>query len=83
MYKELIIKYIDYLQPEHIKQYAKDNNIIITNDEVIIIYNYIKNNYLQLLNNEKSIEPLKQLLREDLYLQLYNLYQQKKTKYNI
>lgn len=63
MYNNLIKKYIDLLTIDHVKKYAYKNNIIISNDEAITIYNFIKDNYEVLTNgNIDNLLPLKNKL---------------------
>ena len=79
--KNLIDKYINFLTVDHIKKYALDKNIFITNDEAIIIHNFIINNYKELLSNDKKIYSLKPYLRSDLFTQVLKEYIENKTKY--
>ena len=82
IYKELIKKYIPKLTIDDIKRYAQKNNIYITNSEAIIIYNFIKENYLEVLNgHDEKIFALKSILRKDLYDTIIKLYIENKTKY--
>lgn len=79
----MIINYINNtLSIEDIKKYAKDNNYNITNQESIIIYNFIKENYESILNNDESkFLELKKLIREDLYNDIIRLYKTYKKIY--
>lgn len=79
--KNLIGKYINYLTVDHIKKYALDKNIFITNDEAIIIHSFIINNYKELINNERTIYSLKPYLRSELFEQVLKEYIKNKTKY--
>ena len=79
--KDLISKYINYLTVDHIKKYALSKNIFITNEESVIIHNFIINNYKELLSNDKTIYSLKPYLRSDLFTQVLNEYIENKTKY--
>lgn len=81
IYKDLLKKYINYLEPIHIKNYAKNKNIYITEEETYIIYNFIKDNYLELIENESTLLNLKKLLREDLYKEILKEYKENKAKY--
>ena len=82
IYKEIIKKYINYLTPNDIKMYAQKNNIEVNNQEVQIIYNYIKKYYLEILNNNEScFLKLKKEIRPDLYNIIMKLYQENKQKY--
>lgn len=81
IYKELIKNYIKYLEPIHIKNYANNKNIYITNGEVNIIHNFIKTYYNELLIDESILLELKPLIREDLYTQILLEYKENKAKY--
>lgn len=81
IYKELIKKYIKYLEPIHIKNYANNKNIFITNQEVNIIHNFIKTYYNELLEDDSILIELKPLIREDLYNQVLLEYKENKAKY--
>ena len=82
MYKELIKKYINLLKIDHIKKYAYENNIIISNEEAKIIYHFIKKNYLSILNNDtSSFSVLKSQINPNLYQKIINLYEENKNKY--
>ena len=81
MYKDLVLKYIHLLTPNHIDEFAKSNNIIISKEENIIIYKFILENYKDLLEDKNSIEKLKPLLRDDLYKSIEKIYYKNKAKY--
>ena len=80
--KELIKKYINILTPEDIKKYALKENIEVTQQEVTIIYNFIKNHYQELLDNDTSVfRILKIQIRPILFDKIISLYNENKTKY--
>lgn len=79
--KDLLFKYISLLKPIHIKNYAESKNIYIQNDEINIIYNFIMNNYKELIDNEDILLKLKPLIREDLYKEVLKEYKENKIKY--
>lgn len=81
MYKTLILKYIHLLTPEHVKNYAISNNISVTNEEVIIIYKFIRENYQELLDSDAVLVKLKPHIREELYQTIQKLYKENKAKY--
>ena len=78
IYKELVRKYIIFLKPQDIINYAKKQKVDLSNDEVMIIYKYLKKYYNELLDkNTESFVILKKALRSDLYdklVELYNYY---------
>ena len=81
IYKDIIKKYINYLTPIHIKNYANNKNITISNEEVNIIYKFIKDYYLELLEDENILNKLKPLIRDDLYKEIIKEYKENKAKY--
>lgn len=81
IYKELVKKYIKYLEPIHIKNYAENKNIYISNEEINIIHNFIKTYYNELLEEESILIELKPLIREDLYNEVLKEYKENKVKY--
>lgn len=81
IYKDIIKKYINLLEPIHIKNYAKNKNITISNEEANIIHNFIKAYYNELLDNESILLKLKPLIREDLYNEVLKEYKENKVKY--
>ena len=81
MYKDLILKYIHLLTPDHIDEYARNNNIILSKEENLIIYRFILENYKDLLDNKESINKLKPLIRDDLYNSIEKIYYKNKAKY--
>ena len=82
IYKELITKNINKLTIEHLKNFAKIKNISYTDDELIIVYDFIMCNYNDLLDeNIKVFESIKDKISPDLYKILINLYIEYKQKY--
>ena len=81
IYKDLIKKYINLLEPTHIKNYEDNKNISITDQEVNIKHNFIKAYYNELLDNDSILLELKPLIREDLYNKILNEYKENKAKY--
>ena len=78
----IIIKYIQKITKQDIKNYATKENIPIKEEELNIIYDYIKTKSLNYLkeNQEKILKELKQKLSQPTYqkiIQLYNLYKNK------
>ena len=82
MYKELIKNWIPNLTPIMIKDYARKIGTNLTDSEVTILYNFIKKNYIEILDgNETSLISLKQQLNPTLYKKVIALYQENKQKY--
>ena len=65
----------------HIKQYAESQNVYLEEKEVLEIYNFIQEKYLNLLEDDTTIYELKPLVREDLYQKILILYKEAKDKY--
>ena len=81
----LIERYINKLTKNDIYNYSIKEGIELTNQEINIIYYYIKNYYKQFLNghNEEIINELKEKVTtktSNKIDELYNLY---KSKFNI
>lgn len=82
IYKEIIKNYITRLTKEDLRSFAYKNNITYTEEELDIIYNFILNNYNDLLNeNIKVFEKIKNRISPNLYKRLLNLYIEYKQKY--
>ena len=82
IYKEIIRKHIDKLCINDLEKFALKNNINYTQDELIIIYNFIKYNYNDLLGeNIKVFEQIKDKINPVLYKKILNLYIEYKQKY--
>ncbi|MBQ9024013.1 MAG: DUF2624 family protein [Bacilli bacterium] len=79
----MLNKYIDKLTVTHIKEYAKNQGIILKNNEDEIIYDFIKNNYMKLYKedyNENIIKELKCSLSFNTYEKVNLLYKEAKEK---
>lgn len=74
--KEKIIKsYIKSISKDDIMNYAKKNNINLTNKELDIIYFEIKNNYNDIINNpNEALYNIKSKVSSNTYDKLYELY---------
>lgn len=74
--KEKIIKsYIKSISKDDIINYAKKNNINLTNKELDIIYFEIKNNYNAIINNpNEALYNIKSKVSSNTYDKLYELY---------
>ena len=68
-----------------INNFAINNNIYLSNNELNFIYNYIKNNYSLLIDNPNSfnLEEYKDVFSNDNYIKINNLINKYKNKYNI
>lgn len=82
IYKDIIKKYINLLSLDDIKRFADKENITYTDDEAIIVYNFIMYYYNDLLDeNIKVFEHIKNKISPILYKRLLNLYIDYKQKY--
>ena len=64
------------------KNLQKKNNISYTKEELNTVYNFILNNYNDLLNeNIRVFENIKNKISPTLYKKLLNLYIEYKQKY--
>ena len=82
IYKDIIKKYINLLSLDDIKRFADKENITYTDDEAIIVYNFIMYYYNDLLDeNIKAFEHIKNKISPNLYKRLLNLYIDYKQKY--
>lgn len=80
---EYIIKeFVDKLKEEDIKSFALKERVTITDEEVKIIYMYIKN-YWQIFykdNPDTLFKELKEKLSEKVYNKIIELYTKYKKK---
>ena len=82
MNRLLIYEYINRLRKEDILNYCNRKNIFISNNELDIIYSYIKNDYKRFFNNpEDIIKEIKNKLSSNTFNELMKLYD--KYKYLI
>lgn len=80
MNKNLIINYIKKITKEDIQKYISKENIQHTKEEIDLIYNSIKNDYIEILNNfQNYIQKIKNKLNPNLYnkiIEKYNKYKE-------
>lgn len=81
----LLKDYINKLTIDKLNEIAINNNIYLNKKELNIIYKYIKERYLEFINNPNIIiNELKKELSIDNYdklLAIYNQYKEKIRKY--
>lgn len=81
----MLEKYISLLNISHIDKFAKSKGYTLTNQELDFLYDKIKNNYKEIINNPSDIfSEAKCVLRKDVYdevLKLYNEYKKKLGNY--
>ena len=83
MYENLIRNYVSKLTLDDIKKYASIQNINATNEEMQIVYEFIKKYYDKIYNGdmvfiEKNLKPK---ISSSLYKRLLVLYNEAKAKY--
>lgn len=78
----IISKYINKLAKDDINKFALSQNIKLTNDELNIIYNHIKNDYQTFLTKDPNIilNQVKTEVRAEVYNKIIELYNQYKDK---
>lgn len=85
MKKFFIKKYIDKITINDIESFALKNNIYLNNQELNIIFNLIKSNWENILNNtNETLAYLKQEFNYETYIKIENLcfiYKQKYQNY--
>ena len=75
MKKFFIKKYVDKITISDIEKFAKSNNILLSQNELSYIYQLIKENWEQILNNDDSILlKLKTKFDNDTYQKIEKLY---------
>ena len=79
----LIKEYLKKLSINDILNYAKKNNIEVTQEEASIILLYAKENVDVLLNGDPTniFKELKQKIKPNTYKEVYRLYIEYKLKY--
>lgn len=81
MIEKIIHSYVNKLTKEDIIRFANQNNILLTEAEVNIIYIEIKNNWRQLLNDPNPIfNKIKSQVSPSTYqniIYFYDLYSKK------
>ena len=81
MIEKIIHSYVNRLTKEDIKNFAYQNHICLTEEEVNIIYFEIKNHWQELLNNPQPIfEQIKSQVSPTTYqniIYFYDLYSKK------
>lgn len=82
MKKFIIKKYIDKLSIQNINNFALNNNIVLSEKELEYMYNLIKNNWEQILNNDDSILlKLNGNVNNESIKKIEKLYYEYKKKY--
>jgi len=75
MYKDLIKSYIEKLKKEDIIKYIENNNYVVSNKEIDVIYFYIKNYYNDFLEDKQEIwNRLKNDISEPVFIEIKKLF---------
>lgn len=81
MHKLIILKYMEKLTKDDIRKYAQSQDTILDDNELDLIYNYIKKYPKRILNEPLDvIDEIKDDLSNDVYQKLLELYQKYKDK---
>ena len=78
----LVTEYVKRLRKEDINTFALKQGIILTEDEIDIIFDYIKKDYKTLIygNPRPLLDEVRQKVRPLTYNKIENLYEQFKDK---
>ena len=78
----LITEYVNRMTKEDINKYALKQGIILDNEELDLIYTYIKSNYKTILfgNPKDILEEIKSKVKPLTYSKIENLYMKFKDK---
>ena len=78
----LIKIYINNLTKEESDRFLKNNDIFLSNDELEYLYNKVRNNYEDIIKEDKNIlEDIENNIDKDNYNKLYILFKEYKKKY--
>lgn len=73
--KHLIYEYIKKIKKEDILKFGIKQDIFLDNNEVNLIYDYIKNKTNNILDNpEEVLIEIKDKLQKEVYLKIQELY---------
>ncbi len=79
MNKQILINYIQKITKEDIQKYISKENIQHTKEVIDLIYESIKNDYNEILNNfQNYIQKVKDKLNQNLYNKIIEKYNQYK-----
>lgn len=82
MIKLFIKKHIAKLTKDDVIHYSKENNIYLNDNEVDIVFNYIKNNYETILYNpDKTLSDINKYISDKSKEKVKNLYLLYREKY--
>ena len=77
----LLKEYINKLNKDKLNEISFKNNIFLNNNELDILYIYIKERYLDFIKTpEAIINEMKDKITKENYIKLLNIYNQYKDK---
>ena len=83
MNKQLILNYINKIKKEDINSFSLKQGISLTDNELNIIYDYLKNDSIRLLNNPLNvINEIKEKVNNNVYNKIIELYEKYKLFLN-
>jgi hypothetical protein len=81
MNKLLIYEYINRLRREDIVKFCNIKGLNVSDNEIDIVYNYIKNDYKRFFNNPMEvINEVKLKVSNNTFNEIMKLYDKYKTK---
>lgn len=83
MFDKIISNYIDKLSKKDIEKFANDQNVILNQQEVDLIYTNIKSNWYTLIHGNPNhiFKELKENINSNAYNSIIKLYLEYKEKY--
>lgn len=84
MKEKLINEYVNRMNLDDVNKFAITNGINLNNDELNLIYTYIKNDWRTIVfgNPRKILDDLKNKLSLESYSKIENLYTYFKSRYS-
>lgn len=80
--KSLIKNYIELLNTDKLKEFATNNNINLSDNEIEYLLNLVKNNYENILKDDsKYLEEIKNNITHTEYVKIKELYLYYKNRY--
>lgn len=80
MNKIFIYEYINRLKREDIIKFCNYKNISIQDNDINVLYSYIKNDYKRFFNNpEDVLNEIKTKVSNNTYMEIMKLYNQYKN----
>lgn len=77
-----IKRYIDKMTIQDVKNFANSNNVILSQEQLVYVYNLIKNDWKQILNNDTFVlNKIKEKFDNETSKKIEKLYYEYKAKY--